>query len=185
MAATSTADERHAIQVHVADLAQVYNSMDPTPFHNRDLDPVAEDFIVEWARELPRSAYLSLQVQVDGVPRDAREQETLVESIHRFFEGRTASMRRRLRLLFHRGRISLLIGVAFLSSSLIASEMLGNILDRTGLTEVLRESLLIGGWVAMWRPIEIFLYDWWPLRADMRLFERLRDMPVSIHYGKR
>ena len=53
MAATSTADERHAIQVHVADLAQVYNSMDPTPFHNRDLDPVAEDFIVEWARELP------------------------------------------------------------------------------------------------------------------------------------
>jgi hypothetical protein len=94
-------------------------------------------------------------------------------------------MRRRLRLLFHRGRISLLIGVAFLSSSLIASEMLGNILDRTGLTEVLRESLLIGGWVAMWRPIEIFLYDWWPLRADMRLFERLRDMPVSIHYGKR
>lgn len=45
---------------------------------------------------------------------------------------------------------------------------------------MLRESLLIGGWVAMWRPLEIFLYDWWPIRADARLFDRLAAMPVRI-----
>jgi len=27
-----------------------------------------------------------------------------------------------------------------------------------------RESLLVGGAVAPWRPLEIFLYDWWPIR---------------------
>jgi hypothetical protein len=34
---------------------------------------------------------------------------------------------------------------------------------------IIRESLLIGGWVAMWRPMEILLYDWWPIRAEARL----------------
>jgi hypothetical protein len=47
---------------------------------------------------------------------------------------------------------------------------------------LLREGLLIGGWVAMWRPIEIFLYDWWPIRAEARLFDRLSTMPVRIAY---
>ena len=47
---------------------------------------------------------------------------------------------------------------------------------------VFRESLLIGGWVAMWRPLEVFLYDWWPIRAEARLFDRLAAMPVRLSY---
>jgi len=42
------------------------------------------------------------------------------------------------------------------------------------------ESLIIGGWVALWRTMQIFLYDWWPIRADVRLFDRLAAMPVSL-----
>ena len=38
----------------------------------------------------------------------------------------------------------------------------------------------IGGWVAMWRPIEVFLYDWWPIRREARLYDRLAVMPVRI-----
>jgi hypothetical protein len=45
-----------------------------------------------------------------------------------------------------------------------------------------REGLVIGGWVAMWRPLEIFLYDWWPIHAEARLFDRLAAMPVRIEY---
>jgi hypothetical protein len=32
----------------------------------------------------------------------------------------------------------------------------------------------------MWRPIEIALYDWWPIRADAHWFDRLATMPVRI-----
>jgi hypothetical protein len=45
---------------------------------------------------------------------------------------------------------------------------------------LMREGMVIGGWVAMWRPLEIFLYDWWPIRAERRLFDRLAMMPVQI-----
>jgi hypothetical protein len=48
---------------------------------------------------------------------------------------------------------------------------------------IVRESLLIGGWVAVWRPLEVFLYDWWPVRARARLYDRLATMPVRVQRG--
>jgi hypothetical protein len=51
-----------------------------------------------------------------------------------------------------------------------------------GVGEVLHESLLIGGWVAMWRRLEVFLYEWWPIQADAILFDRLASMPVRMSY---
>ena len=33
------------IEVHVANLQQLFHSLDPTPFRERDLDPKAEEFI--------------------------------------------------------------------------------------------------------------------------------------------
>jgi hypothetical protein len=171
------------IRVHVGELRQMFNSMDPAQFHARDLDPDAERYIVESANDLSHKAELALRIHVDEAVIDPREQTVLRESIHRYFENRSQSTRLQLRLMFRRGRVSLLIGVAFLSSSLIAGEMAGQMLAPNPFAEILRESLLIGGWVAMWRPLQIFLYDWWPLRADIRLFTRLRDMPVSIQHG--
>ena len=34
----------------------------------------------------------------------------------------------------------------------------------------------------MWRPLEVFLYDWWPILGEVRLFDRLSQMPVRIEY---
>ena len=43
------------IEVRVAELRQLFNAIDPSPFRERDLDPTAEQFIVDWARDLPRT----------------------------------------------------------------------------------------------------------------------------------
>ena len=168
------------IEVHVAEMQQLFNSMDPSPFHDRDLDPDAEEFIVTSARELPRNASLALVIRIDGTSSVVPEEATIAHrAIQRFFQGRAAASRQRLRDLFHRGRISLAIGLAFLVAVFMASQMLGRWVTSSGFVSILQESLLIGGWVAMWRPLEIFLYDWWPIRTDARLFDRLATMPVS------
>ena len=36
------------------------------------------------------------------------------------------------------------------------------------------------GWVAMWRPLEIFLYDWWPVRRLQVAYERLARMQTLV-----
>ena len=46
-----------------------------------------------------------------------------------------------------------------------------DLLRDTRFARMASESLLIGGWVAMWRPLEVFIYDWWPVRAEDAIVE--------------
>jgi hypothetical protein len=112
----------------------------------------------------------------------ADEASVLRESIHEYFGQRVVASERTLRELFRRGRISLVIALAFLAASIVVGDAVAGYLGESRLSEVIREGFLIGGWVAMWRPLEVFLYDWWPIRAEGRLLERLGTMPVRIEY---
>lgn len=154
------------IEVHVAELRQVFDHMDPAPFCDRDLDPKAVEYIVDSARELPRHASLAL-------PGDA---------VSQFFNGRGRVARWRLKRLFRGGRVSLLIGLAFLVGAFTAGHFIGLSLPESAIGALLKESVMIGGWVAMWRPLEIFPYDWWPILAEARLHDRLAAMPLRIGY---
>src|SRR5215813_1679436 len=170
------------IEVHVVELKQLFNSIDPSPFRTKDLDPKAEDFIVDWAKDLPRETELALVVDLDreaGLPDEAA---ILRDAIHEFFRQRAETYRRRLRELFRRGRTSLLIGLTVLAAAIALGDFLANLMKTSRIGEILRESLTIGGWVSMWRPLEVFLYDWWPIRNEARLSDRLAAMPVRVRY---
>jgi len=170
------------IEVHVGELKQLFNAIDPSPFRDKDLDPKAEEFIVGWAKDLPRNANLALVVDLDreaGLPDEAA---VLRDAIHEFFSQRAQAYRRRLRELLRVGRTSLAIGLVTLASAIALGDFLAGLMKGSRIGEIVRESFTIGGWVSMWRPLEIFLYDWWPIRDEARLSDRLAAMPVRIRY---
>jgi hypothetical protein len=171
------------IEVHLSELKQLFNAMDPSPFRERDIDPAAEEFIVSWAREAPGDAPLGLLVHLDRPAGLPDEPAILRDAIREFFTYRAQGTRRRLRQLLRQGRTSLAIGLLFLAASIAVGDLLAGLFSGRRIGEILRESLLIGGWVAMWRPLEVFLYDWWPIRDEARLFGRLAAMPVRIQYA--
>jgi hypothetical protein len=170
------------IEVHVSELKQLFNAMDPSPFREKDLDSEAEEFIVGWAREASRDAQLALLVYLDRPAGLPEEPAILREAIREFFSHRAESARRSLRRLLRLGRTSLAIGLVVLAVFIALGDLLAHALSGQRMGEILRESLLIGGWVAMWRPLEIFLYEWWPIRDEARLDDRLAAMPVRIAY---
>lgn len=169
------------IELHIAELSLLFHAMDPSPPHEKDLDPKVEEFIVSWARAARREAQFALQVYVDrpGVPDQI---DPARDAIHEFFRQRSLSASRRLSQLFRVGRTSLMIGVVFLSVAVILAGLVERALGGSQISALIRESMVIGGWVAMWRPLEIFLYDWWPIRAERQLFDRLSVMPVRITF---
>jgi hypothetical protein len=169
------------IEIHLRELNQIFNAIDPSPFREKDLDANAEEFILAWATDVPREAKLALKVFLDR-PGVAEEPAILRDVIRVFFSHRADATRRRLRDLFRVGRTSLMVGIVFLALSIVLGDMVAGLLSERRVGDLLRESLLIGGWVAMWRPLEVFLYDWWPIRAQARLFDRLSAMPVRIVY---
>jgi hypothetical protein len=100
-------------------------------------------------------------------------------AVHHYFEYRAQLNRMEFRRLMQEGRKSLLIGLLFVSACLGIAELLARLSEGT-MIKVLRESLTIGGWVALWRPLEIYLYDWWPLRRRGKVLTKLSQMPVEI-----
>ena len=167
-----------SITLQLRDLAQLFNSMDPSPFHDRDLDADAEEFILSWARELPSDQEVELVIHLQTPPPPDRPGNA-EQAVHHYFSERLAMKQREFRQLMRRGRISLLIGLSFLAVCLFASELVAKAASRP-FAVIVGESLVIVGWVAMWRPLEIYLYDWWPIRDERRVLERLSRMRVRI-----
>ncbi|HVJ27574.1 MAG TPA: hypothetical protein VM493_08515 [Vicinamibacterales bacterium] len=175
-------NECRIIEIRVTELRQLFDAIDPSPFSQRDLDPRAEEFIVAWATDLPADKPWGLVVHLDRPAGRSDEAAVLRDAIHEYFGQRVLSSRRKLRALFRRGRISLVIALVFLAASIVVGDAVAGYLGEGRFGGVVQEGFLIGGWVAMWRPLEVFLYDWWPIRAEGRLLERLSTMPVRIEY---
>lgn len=169
------------LRLRLSNLRQLFNSMDPAPFRERDLDVTAAAYIVDWARETPAGPALSLQVEVDKSAASADEASVLKTAVGDFFRRRATAKRREVRQLFRVGRISLVIGLAFVVAAAAAAEWLSGVIPVERYAKLAHESLIIGGWVALWRPMEIFLYDWWPIVKDARLYDRLGRIDVSVH----
>ena len=169
------------IQVHVTDLRMFFNPIDPSPPAERDLETKVEEFIVAWARAVRRDTRLALQIDVD-TPTAPEEASTVGNAVHEFFRQRSMSANRRLNQLFRVGRTSLLIGLASLAVAVTLASFVDRAFGKQPVGALIRETLVIGGWVAMWRPLEIFLYDWWPIRAERKLYDRLSVMPVRVTF---
>jgi hypothetical protein len=167
------------IEVRIREVRQLFNSLDATPFPETDLDAEAEEFILGWAMEFRSDAQLRIRIHVEQLPADGMTATQVETALHSFFAYRTDVVRRRFRRLMARARLSLLIGLSCLAASVAGANLLGQFGEST-LLSILRESLIIGGWVAMWGPLEILLYDWWPLRQERRVCERLSEAAVEI-----
>ena len=69
-AAATDRGHAHTISLKLRDMGQLFNSMDPSPFIEKDLDDDAEEFIVSWAQEFPPNAPLKLRVYLDQWPAE-------------------------------------------------------------------------------------------------------------------
>src|SRR5262252_5326974 len=99
---------RH-IELNLRDVNQLSNTMDPSPFTEKDLDHDAEEFIVSWARELPLADPRVLVIHLASLPQDHYAQAMVQEAIQHYFSYRLELVRLEFRHLMQDGRKSLLI----------------------------------------------------------------------------
>jgi hypothetical protein len=174
--------EGYLIEMKLHDARQLFNTLDPSPFHEKDLDPAAEEYLVSAVREIGgRPSKLVIHVPLRSPGEDGR---ALIAAVRHYFDYRALHTSEQLRLLLGRGIVSFAIGLVFLFACLSLRQMLETALELPR-AEILSEGLLILGWVAMWRPVEIFLYDWWPELGKRRLFARIARMEIETRSTER
>jgi hypothetical protein len=171
------------IAIRARTIASLFNSFDPSPFREKDIDPEVEAFLTGWVRELPKNAPFTIAVYLPPEEAAKPQAGAIGEAFAHYFDYRAQVAAQDLRELFRVGRRFLGIGVAVLVACLVASQLVAAFVPFPVVARVLEESLIIVGWVANWRPIEIYLYDWVPIRRRIRLNRRIAAAKVEVKAG--
>ena len=169
----------HRIEIRLRSISQLFNSMDPSPFHEKDLDHDAEEFILSWVQEYHRHDPVTLIIHVEEPVDGARAASDVERAVHNYFAYRAKLNRLDFHHMMKQGRISLMIGLGFLTICLLVGNFVAG-WAQAPWSLLVREALMIGGWVAMWRPLQTYLYDWWPLRRRGQIFEKMSRMGVEL-----
>ena len=81
----TTAFPAEAIELRVDRIAQLFHSLDPFPFRERDLDQEAEEYIVSWARELAADQPINIVVHIPDSEAQTKAARELGEAFARYF----------------------------------------------------------------------------------------------------
>lgn len=167
------------IDIRLHSSKQLFDARDPAPFRDRDLDDDFVEYLEASADEIPQASLLKLRLHLEEFSSDFTGpffQEVLSD----FFQYKISIKRMQLRRFFETVRLFLFVGFLVLMGCLLTVRTLVPLIPWDALREILDEGILISGWVALWRPLELMLFDWWPLRRQIVLFERLRRVQVEI-----
>ena len=172
--------ELSVIELQVEKVGQLFDTLDPTPFRERDLDREAEEYIVGWARELPRKTTIRIIIHMPVSEVTKEQTQLLGQAVNRYFGYRADMLTTELKEVLRVGRYSLCIGLVVLTACVISARLIAQLSSSGEFTALLREGLIILGWVANWRPIEIILYDRWPIIRRRNLYRRLAGAEITV-----
>jgi len=168
------------LELRIQNVGQLFQTLDPLPFRERDLDAGVEEYVVGWAGEMAAKLPLSIVVHLPEAEAKHESSAHIRDGFRNYFVYRAEVLGWELRALFQTGRASLAIGLLVLGSCILIGELAAGLGDGSFLARFFEEGLVILGWVANWRPIEIFLYDWWPITRRRALYRRLAEARVEV-----
>jgi hypothetical protein len=170
---SQTSPKRAVIELRVRDVSDLLEAS-PPPFRAAALTPDAENYIVRQAKQIPAQQSIHLLI------KSARPLGINVgPAIIGYFRDAAGTGSQDIREIFRSGRKALLIGLVILSLCLFLAWYFTYHVTQRPITRLIQESFVILGWVSMWKPIEIFLYDWLPIARRRKLFLRLSLADVT------
>ncbi len=173
----SPAHATSTVSLHVRNLGQLFNSLDPSPFWDRDLDREAAAFIEEEFSGRPRDRTWLLNVSFADQLDDT--QSDLQEAVRRYYLRLTDSVRHHIREQLRVARISLALGIGVFVACMVGRELLdGEVAGR--LPRALDEGLIVLAWIALWLPIEQLVSDLVPLLRQRSFYRHLARIRVHM-----
>lgn len=172
-------DGKRLVEVHVKNSMQLFDSRDPAPFRERDLDDDFVQYVTSTVREFSYKTPVKISITV--VEKHAKDLtiEAISEAIHSYWVYQIELIERELKTFFKRAQLFMLIGIAMLVTCITVAQSLGTPAT-PGFKGVLREGIIIFGWVSIWKPMELLLFDWYPLFEKLRLYQKLLKTSVEV-----
>jgi hypothetical protein len=176
---------RACIDIRLNTWRQLFDLRDPAPFRERDLDPGAVDHLLTSVREIPIRQPVRINLFILPNTDETLEKSVLEAAIRAHFLHERELAERAIAANFRNGRYLFVLGLVIITVFLTMSKVVASIEAIGFAREVLSEGLVVMGWVAMWRPAEVLLYDWWPLFEQRRWIDKLLQADLDIDIAAR
>lgn len=177
---TRAANPRAEIEVRLRALSQLLNTRDPSPFREGGIAPDAEAYLLGRAKDLPKKQPIRLVLHLPEEERARHSPAEVAAIIANHFAFQARAETKNIQELFHSGRRAVSIGFVILSVCLFFAWHVAHNLPARPATRILQESFALLGWVSMWKPVEMFLYDWLPFARRRDLCRRLAAAEVVV-----
>ncbi len=174
-------DKKSIIELKVSSLEDMFDEHDPSPYMIRDLDTSITEYIMGCVLEINPEFVGKIRVYTEDF-FDLDKQDIFAKSIKDFFALKAHMEKVQLKQVFKRGLVSLAIGLGFLLSAIMASFYIQSKSPEFW-TAFLKEGLHLLGWVSMWKPINLFLYDWWHPLQDLKSYQALAKVDIEIVFS--
>ena len=167
------------IEIKLSSVLQLFNSFDPAPFHEKELDSDAEHYIVDTVSDFPKKTRFKIIIYLPADIAGTERAMKIPLAIHNHFQYKMLVAERKFRSHFRHGRSTLLIGLIFLMIALLARQLVSS-LENHIIAQLFADALLIIGWAAMWEPITVLLYQLWPIIQMKKTYEKISTMEIDI-----
>jgi hypothetical protein len=167
------------IEIKLSSIMQLFNSFDPAPFHEKELDTAAEHYIIDTVRDFPAKTKFRIVIYLPKELAGSEQARKIKPAIQHHFEYRVMGADRKFRTHFRHGRSTMLIGLTCLTIALVARQMVSH-LNNQLLAQIFADALLIIGWAAMWEPITVMLYELWPILQTKKVYQKISEMEIDI-----
>ena len=137
-----------------------------------------EEYLFKAVKGYPTSQKIKLLIIIKDSQRQWNDEE-IASLVHSHFCYKVKETRIYLKEQFRQWGINFFIGILFLILCLI----IGGILDKftyIGMIKIIKESLLIIGWVALWEPVSFILFGWRVINRDKNYYKKLCNVPIEI-----
>ena len=181
MSGEIVSEKVNLIEINIKKISQLFNSLDPSPFLDKDLDDDAFEYIVSSVYEHSSKRKHKILIHLPKNQRTKISELEIKRAVHNFFEYKTDLANKKIQRNFKEAEFSLVVGFVFLFACLGFRDYLLTF-HNSPILEILTEGLLVGSWVAMWKPISNILYDWWPLYQDRNIYMNIANMDIEFRY---
>lgn len=171
------------IDIRLQNSKQLFDNRDPAPFRERDLDAEAVEYLVSSVEAQHSQAPVHIVVRLMQHDAQGLAPVDIENAMRSFFRMEESMCIVKISKILRHGRTASLIGLSFLLTCVTAANLLKRVLPDEGiLRSAVVEGIVIIGWVAMWKPFDLLLYDWWPVADQRKTYKRLSEARIEICY---
>ena len=177
---TAAPDNAAHLELDLADIGQLVAVDAAWPLHAGCLRPAAETAIIEWARRQATDAHLAITIFLPESALGHPEAARLAAALSNHFGLMAKAQQHDTEEHLGDARQRLVLGLMIFFVCMTAVWWIASEWPERPATRVLRESIGILGWVALWKPLEMLLHDRRPLARRSKLLRRLAAANVRV-----